>query len=168
MRPMKPIRLVAALVFAWAAALPASAMAQSVTTGSITGVILTDGERPVEGASVIATHEPSGTSYEATTGKDGRYKIPNMRVGGPYTVSVNYVGVGTAFAPQVIENLAVNLGVATDVNVRVKTINITEKVIVVGQTDPVFSSERTGAATTITRNDLATLPNITGRLENVT
>jgi hypothetical protein len=91
-----------------------------------------------------------------------------MRVGGPYTVTVNYVGAGTAFAPQTIESLAVNLGTATDVNVSVKTINLTEKVVVVGQTDPVFSSERTGAATTITRDNLANLPNITGRLENVT
>ncbi|HEX9365620.1 MAG TPA: carboxypeptidase-like regulatory domain-containing protein, partial [Vicinamibacterales bacterium] len=59
--------------------------AQSVTTGSIGGIV-TDGTKPVAGASVIAIHEPSGTSYEATTRADGRFSIPNMRVGGPYTV----------------------------------------------------------------------------------
>jgi Carboxypeptidase regulatory-like domain len=166
MRGMKLITTFAAIVCAWAVA-GGAASAQSVTTGSITGVV-TDGQKPVAGASVIAIHEPSGTSYEAATDKDGRYTIPNMRVGGPYTVMVTYVGTGTAFAPHTTEGLAVNLGSATDVNVTVKTINLTEKVVVVGQTDPVFSSERTGAATTITRNDLATLPNITGRLENVT
>ena len=165
MRRMRFIARLAAFVLVVGTVVPARA--QSVTTGSITGVV-TDGQKPVEGASVIAIHEPSGTSYEAATSKEGRYKIPNMRVGGPYTVTVNYVGAGTAFAPQTIENLAVNLGVATDVNVTVKTINLTEKVVVVGQTDPVFSSERTGAATTITREDMATLPNVTGRLENVT
>ncbi len=143
------------------------ALAQSVTTGSMTGVV-TDGQKPVEGASVIAIHEPSGTSYEAATQKDGRFTIPNMRVGAPYTVTVNYVGTGTAFAPKTVEKVEVNLGVATDVNVTVQTINLSEKVVVIAQTDPVFSSERTGAATTITRDYMANLPNISGRLENVT
>src|SRR5439155_5158151 len=62
----------------------------------------------------------------------------------------------------------VNLAGATAVNVNVTAINVTERVVVVAQTDPVFSSERTGAATTISRDALATLPNISGRLESVT
>src|SRR6266568_3451412 len=47
--------------------------------------------------SVIAIHEPSGTSYETVTRADGRFAMQNMRIGGPYTVTVNYVGAGTAF-----------------------------------------------------------------------
>jgi hypothetical protein len=141
--------------------------AQSVTTGSIRGVV-TDGQKPVAGASVIAIHEPSGTSYETATQTDGRFVIPNMRVGGPYTITVTYVGQGNAFAPKTVENLAVNLGVATDVTIDVKAIAVSEQVTVTGQTDPVFSSNRTGAATTISQSDLVNLPNITGRLENVT
>src|SRR6185436_9566097 len=158
-RGMRLITSLVAIVCTLVLAAPASARAQSMTTGSITGVVLDTNEKPVEGASVIAIHEPSGTSYEATTGKDGRYTIPNMRVGGPYTVTVNYVGTGTAFGPRTIEKLDVNLGSATDVNVIVKPISLSENIVVVGQTDPVFSSERTGAATTITRNDMAVLPN---------
>src|SRR5438128_11953627 len=116
-RKVLPFALFSALILS-----AAPGLAQSVTTGSIAGVV-TDGEKPVTGASVIAIHEPSGTSYEATTQKDGRYTIPNMRVGGPYTVTVNYVGSGIAFAPKTIENVTVNLGVATDVNVNVTAIN---------------------------------------------
>src|SRR6185436_20130359 len=138
-RGMRLITSLVAIVCTLVLAAPASARAQSMTTGSITGVVLDTNEKPLEGASVIAIHEPSGTNYETTTNKDGRYTIPNMRVGGPYTVTVNYVGVGTAFAPQTMENLAVNLGVATDANFKVRTINVAEKVLVVGQTDPVFS-----------------------------
>ena len=51
--------------------------------------------QPVPGASVIAIHEPSGTSYEATTRADGRYSIPSMRVGGPYEVTASLSGFQT-------------------------------------------------------------------------
>jgi hypothetical protein len=70
------------VAFCLALLLAAPASAQSVTTGSINGIV-TDGQKPVAGASVIAIHEPSGTSYEATSRADGRFSIPNMRVGGP-------------------------------------------------------------------------------------
>ena len=59
------------------------AFAQGVTTGSLAGTVVNAQNAPVDGASVIAIHEPSGTSYEATTRADGRYSIPAMRVGGP-------------------------------------------------------------------------------------
>src|SRR5687768_10922442 len=67
--------------------------AQGVTTGAMTGVVIDNQMRPVAGASVIAIHEPSGTTYEATTRADGRYQLPGMRVGGPYSITVNFVGV---------------------------------------------------------------------------
>src|SRR5688572_3357481 len=126
-----------------AAALPAGLSAQGVTTGGIGGVVTGSNKQPIAGASVIAIHEPSGTSYEATTRADGRYSIPAMRVGGPYTVQVVYVGGGGgggAFAPKTVEDLTVNLGVNTDVNVSVEAITVSENVEVTGQSDPVFDS----------------------------
>ena len=64
------------------------ASAQGATTGMITGVVLDAQKRPVAGASVVAIHLPSGTPYETVTREDGRFIIPNMRVGGPYSVVV--------------------------------------------------------------------------------
>ena len=55
-------------------------------------------------------HEPSGTRYEATTRADGRFSLPGMRVGGPYTVTATLSG----FQPQTVKDVIVNLGVATD------------------------------------------------------
>ena len=58
-------------------------------------------EQPVSGAAVIAIHLPSGTSYEAKTRSDGRFFIPGVRVGGPYSVTVTFEGgAGTAFQPE--------------------------------------------------------------------
>ena len=165
------ISVLALLVLAFCAtSWPAGLSAQGVTTGSISGVVTNAQKQPVDGATVIAIHEPSGTSYETTTRADGRFSIPNMRVGGPYTLQVVFVGggAGAAFAPQTRENLFVTLGVTTDVEINVQAITIAEEVTVSGQVDPVFASNRTGAATALMRSELESLPTISGRLESVT
>jgi hypothetical protein len=145
-----------------------TAWAQGVTTGALSGVVTNAQMQPVAGASVIAIHEPSGTSYEATTRADGRYTIPGMRVGGPYSVMATYTGTGTAFEPQTKQDVTVNLGIASDVDFSVATIAVTESVTVTANVDPVFSSNRTGAATTVGRMEIATLPTLSGRLSDVT
>ena len=57
-------------------------------TGSIRDA---DGQNLV-GASISATHQPTGTKYTTVSRSNGEFNIPNMRVGGPYLVEVTYVG----------------------------------------------------------------------------
>ena len=148
--------------------LAAPAAAQGVTTGSLTGTVTDERQQPIAGASVIAIHQPSGTTYETTTRADGRFSIIAMRVGGPYAVTVSYSGTGTAFEPATQDAVEINLGVATDLNLQVTAIAVQESVTVVGTSDTVFSSNRTGAATTVSRDEIAKLPNLSNRLENFT
>jgi len=150
--------------------LASDARAQGVTTGAMTGIVTNDQQQPVAGANVIAIHLPSGTTYEATSRADGRFAIPGMRVGGPYSVTVAYTGSGggTAFQPETVDNLMVNLGVATDVPVTVKAIAVQESITVTAQVDAVFSSSRTGAATSVSREDIASLPTVTGKISDLT
>src|SRR5262245_46312435 len=102
----------------------ASANAQ-VTTGSMAGKVADAQGAPVSGASVIAIHLESGTTYETTTRSDGKFIIVNMRVGGPYSVTVSYSGTGgAAFAPETQEDIMVNLGIATDLTFAVKNIAV--------------------------------------------
>ncbi len=143
-------------------------LAQGVTTGAMSGVVTNTQMQPVVGASVIAIHEPSGTTYEAVTRADGRFSILGMRVGGPYSVAVNYVGTGVAFEPRTVTDLNVTLGVASDVNVQVRAIAVQESVTVVATApDAVFSSNRTGAATSIGREAIALLPTLNGRINDI-
>ncbi|MDQ3069897.1 MAG: carboxypeptidase regulatory-like domain-containing protein [Acidobacteriota bacterium] len=145
-----------------------AAFAQGVTTGAMTGKVVNAQGQPVAGAGVIAIHAPSGTTYESTTRADGRFSIPGMRVGGPYSVTVAHAGTGNAFEPQTKDDVTVNLGVSTDLEFTVTPITLTESVTVSGTADPVFSSGRTGAATQIGREEIASLPNLSNRLESIT
>src|ERR1035437_4104899 len=63
-----------------------------VTTSGLRGVIVDEKKEALAGASVVAVHVPSGTQYGVLTNKDGRFTISNMRVGGPYQVTVSFIG----------------------------------------------------------------------------
>ena len=129
------------------------ASAQGATTSGLTGVIKDPQDAVVPGVTVTAVHQPSSTTYEAVTQTDGRYFIPGMRVGGPYTVTATLTG----FRTQIQNDITLNLGVVQDVSFKLSLATISEDVIVIGATSPVFASTRTGAATSVSRNDLATL-----------
>jgi hypothetical protein len=148
---------------------PRTSLAQT-TTGSIRGIVLDAQKRPVAGATVVAIHLPSGSNYEGATRADGRFEIVNLRVGGPYSVVVSPAAGaagGLSFKATTQDNVMVNLGTATDLAFDVQPI-VSEAVVVVAQSDTVFNTQRTGAATTITREQLATLPSIGGRLTDIT
>src|SRR4029077_11627034 len=113
---------------------------------------------------VLAVHQPSGSTYEAVTQADGRFVMPGIRVGGPYTVTASLPG----FTSAAKNNVVVNLGVTQDLDFGLKIANVAETITVVGQSDPVFSSGRTGAATAVSRADLATLPTLSGRITDIT
>jgi hypothetical protein len=157
------VRRTLALLAFCALLLPAGlAHAQGVTTGSITGIVVDAQKQVVPGASVVAVHEPSGTRYEATTRADGRFSLPGMRVGGPYSVTASLTG----FQPQTVKDVIVSLGVASDLELALGQAAVTEEVTVTAQTSEIFSSARTGAATTVNREALQTLPTVTDRIND--
>jgi len=67
-------------------------LGQGVTTASISGIVLTQTGEPLPGANIVAVHEPSGTVYGTISRIDGRYNLVGLRVGGPYTITVSFVG----------------------------------------------------------------------------
>jgi len=138
--------------------------AQGVTTGSMTGVVRDAQGGVVPGVSVTAVHVPSKSTYEAVTQADGRFFIPAMRVGGPYTVKASLGG----FKDDIRQNQVVNLGSATDLALSLAVAGVAEAVTVVGQADTVFSSSHTGAATAVLREELSALPTVSGRMNDMT
>ena len=68
------------------------AFAQGVTTSAMQGQIMDQDSETLIGATVIAVHTPTGTTYATTTDDYGNYRLDNMKVGGPYKVTISYVG----------------------------------------------------------------------------
>jgi len=59
-------------------------MGQGNTTSEMNGTIKDDANAPLEGATVVAVHTPTGSQYGAITNDQGYFTIPLMDIGGPY------------------------------------------------------------------------------------
>ncbi len=129
--------------------------AQGVTTSALGGKVTDNTGGPLPGANVIAVHQPSGTTYGATTDFDGFYRISGMRTGGPYTVTISYVGFGDAKK----ENLSLGLGQTYRFSTQmVEEANALEQVVITATNDGVFNSNKSGAETNISQRDIQNLP----------
>jgi len=128
-----------------------------VTTSTLTGFVNDDKGEPLLAATVKATHIPSGTFFGGITQESGRYIINNMRVGGPYAIEVSYLG----YEAEKIEGVYLSLGQKYNQDFALKQTEVTgSEVVIVDSKDPILNSERTGAATSLDREELDKLPSI--------
>ena len=158
MRLSSRLLMGAMLMLATALALPnQSVYAQGVTTAAISGLVTDSGGGPLPGANVVAVHEPTGTQYGTATRNGGTYNIPNMRVGGPYTITVSFIGFETRVESAVHLNLAQNLHLNFSMTDQVV---VGGEIVVTAELDDVMNADRTGAATTISVEQVALMPSI--------
>ncbi len=128
-----------------------------VTTSSMRGTVVDATNQPLPAASIVAIHTPTGTNYGSATNFDGVAYLRNMRIGGPYTVTVSFVG----FKTQEITNVYLTLGKTLDLDIVMAEDNQLEEVVVKASTgNSVFGDSRTGAQTSIGRDALTKLPTI--------
>jgi hypothetical protein len=139
--------------------------AQGVTTSSLTGVVVDETGETLPGASVVAVHVPSGTTYGTSTRSDGSYRISNMRVGGPYTITFSFVG----FRSYVVEDVYLSLGETYNQRGTLSSDAIElDELVVTAFEDRVFNQERTGASTNVTSDRIVNVPTITRSIEDLT
>ncbi|WP_405265812.1 carboxypeptidase regulatory-like domain-containing protein [Cellulophaga sp. Ld12] len=128
-----------------------------VTTSNIKGLIIDDVNEPLFGANIVAVHTPTGTTYGAISNEDGRFNLLNLRVGGPYEVSISYIGYKT----QSKSDVYLTLGQTFNVNVTLASDSqALQEVVVVSDQSGTFGSDRTGAETSVGRRELTRLPTI--------
>ncbi len=134
-----------------------------ITTSAIAGKV-TDAQGELIGANVVATHVPSGTKYGTITNDKGRFSIQGMRVGGPYTVVISYVGA----EPKTFNNINLELGETFDLSCNLEeSAALLEEAVVVG-TASKFTTQKTGAVTNISAAQITSLPTITRSITDYT
>jgi hypothetical protein len=96
---------------------PASVCCHSqITTSGFSGKVSNPDSLPLSGAKVIATHVPTGSLYAAITDEDGYFRLPDIEIGGPYTVKVTFKG----FKPYMQKEIYLVLGQPFVINVSLK------------------------------------------------
>lgn len=127
-----------------------------VTTSSMNGKITDNAGDDVIGASVIAVHTPSGTTYGTITNVDGRFSINGMRVGGPYRVEISYVG----FEPIELDGIMLRLGESYPVSIQMSEDSQQLGEVLISAERTKFATEKTGATTNINSNQIDLMPKI--------
>ena len=143
-----------------------SAVMAQITTSSMAGKVTFDdanGEEVI-GATIVAVHEPSGTRYTAVTNVSGRFSIQGMRTGGPYEVTVSYIG----YQPRVVKGVTLQLAETYNLSVSI-TEDATElaEVVVSGRASK-FAAEKTGASTNITSAQIVNMPTVSRSITDFT
>jgi len=127
-----------------------------MTTSSLSGRV-TDGTEALPGATVMAIHVPSGTTYGVITNAEGRYAIQGMRTGGPYKIEFRYLG----FANYDENNVFLQLGETFVLNVQMSESGaILSEVVVTGARLSKFTTEKTGASTNVNNQQMQLLPTV--------
>ena len=150
------------LLFSLMMLVASSAMAQ-VTTSSLAGKVEADGE-DVVGAYVEAKHMPSGTSYRAVTNAKGMYTINGMRVGGPYEVTIKYIG----FETKTVKNISLELGETYNLKTTLNEDTQVMDEVLVQAKGSKFSYEKTGASTNISNQQMLEMPTVSRSITEFT
>ncbi len=134
-----------------------SMFAQGITSAMFSGIVTDDKGEPAIGATVIAKHEPTGSIYGVVTRDDGRFTIPNVRIGGPYTVTISQIGLQT----KEMKDISLSLGQNLDLKIEMGDNNVVlGEVIISADKNALINSDKTGASTNIDKKALTSLPTL--------
>jgi len=128
-----------------------------VTTATLSGSIKDSKGEGLQAATVTVDYPDAGIKQVLLTKSDGRFTVPNLRVGGPYRVTVEHV----SYAKAVSENIFLELGLnnTIDFTLQDKTTEL-GGVTVSASGAKIFDNKRTGASTNISSRLLKELPTI--------
>lgn len=150
-------------LFSTAAFLFSTILSAQVTTSGITGTVTDANGQGLTGATINALNVPAGTAYNTVSGKGGVFNLPNLPVGGPYRITVSYVGLQTFVA----DSVRLLLGEPYNLNAIMQaSTTALQAVVVTGQRSR--AADRTGASTNISNRQINTLPTISRSITDFT
>lgn len=126
-----------------------------VTTSSLTGIVSGTGGETLPGATVVAVHSETSAQYSVITDANGRYILQGMKPGGPYEVTVQFVGM----TPFKKNDVYLSLGETLKLNAELKDeAKELQEVLVVSKN--VFDASKTGAASRVRAEDIENMPSM--------
>jgi Carboxypeptidase regulatory-like domain/TonB dependent receptor-like, beta-barrel len=138
-----------------------AAKGQGTTNGILSGRCIDQSGEHLPGVQVVVLHEPTGVTSSAACGEDGRFTLPNTRVGGPYALAGKLDG----FRDARLGGVYVRLGEETHVTLELALESFEERLLVVGDSD-LISPGRTGVSSTVSLQQIETLPTVSRSLED--
>jgi hypothetical protein len=133
------------------------AQGQGLTTSSMNGRVNDSAGEPLPGATIVAIHNPTGTQFGNITNADGFFRIPNMTVGGPYTITISFVG----YQDFVKQNIYLTLGQTfkLDANMQEQVTEL-EGIDIIANRNDIFDGNRTGAQTMVGLETIENTPTL--------
>ncbi|MEE4272086.1 MAG: carboxypeptidase regulatory-like domain-containing protein [Thermoanaerobaculales bacterium] len=139
-----------------ALALTGMVHAQGVTTGSLSGVVNDPNNELMPGVTVVATLTTTGNTYSAVTDGAGRFRIANVKVGGPYEVTATLDG----FQTQTLTDIYVRLGETTHMIMALQLEAATGEIVVVGAAGELINPTKMGVGSSVNQNTLESMPTV--------
>ncbi len=130
--------------------------AQGSTTSAMNGQVVDANGEAIPGATVVAVHEPTGSRWGNISDLSGFFRLPAMNVGGPYTVTITFVG----YEPFVKNEIYLKLGQKFKVDAILRETATELDEIVISAGSGVFDGNRTGAETGLTLEDINNTPTV--------
>ena len=135
-----------------------------VTTATISGTVTGTDNKPLPAATVRIAYPEAGINKVTTTQSNGTFLVPNLRVGGPYSVTVTFTG----YKEKIENDIALELGQNTSLDFKMEANSVSLEGVVVAARSKIFDNQRTGASTNISSRQLRQLPTISRSADDFT
>jgi outer membrane receptor for ferrienterochelin and colicin len=144
-------RFITALGLVLGAVVATDVNAQGITTGGITGFVTDSAGNPLENAQISITNRSTGVTARATSRAGGRYSLPSLEVGGPYTLEARRIG----FAPYTQSNITIQLSQQNriDISMSAQATQLSQLEIR-ATTGEIIAPTNTGTKTTVSQQAL--------------
>ncbi|MFD1874846.1 TonB-dependent receptor [Hymenobacter bucti] len=130
-----------------------AAVAQTSQAG-ISGTVTDEKKEPVPGATVLVKNEATGFTTGTSTGLKGEYTFRQLPLGGPYTITISFIG----YATQTRSGYTLNLSDILRLDAQMQTSSNELEAVVVNGSSMQNNIPNLGASTAVNAQNINKLP----------
>jgi Carboxypeptidase regulatory-like domain len=135
-----------------------------VTTATLSGSITNADGKPLSGATIKISYANAGINKSTISQNNGSYVVPNLKVGGPYSIMVTYTG----YLSKTEDNIILELGQNTAIDFKLQVGDVNLQTVTVASKSKLFDGQRTGASTNISSRQIRQMPTISRSADDFT